>query len=120
MKLYNYLLVVICIVNINLFSQNNFYNIDTVREIKMEFYDANWDYILDSLYVLGQKDRVLADVIIDGIIYLEDKRKPNSSIFALLNIEESTYIKVASLVPIPAKDIGSNPTIVDMISDITP
>ncbi|MBE50335.1 MAG: hypothetical protein CMP51_01435 [Flavobacteriales bacterium] len=69
MKLYNYLLVVICIVNINLFSQNNFYNIDSVKEIKMEFYESNWDYILDSLYVLGQKDRVLADVIIDGIRY---------------------------------------------------
>ena len=52
-----------------LFSQNNFYNIDTVREIRISFYDSNWDYLLDSLYVLGENERILADIEIDGNYY---------------------------------------------------
>ena len=36
-------------------SQNNFYDTDTIREIRISFYTPDWDYILDSLYVLGNK-----------------------------------------------------------------
>ena len=54
---------------INIFSQYNFYSSDTVREIKIYFYDINWDNILDSFYVAGNNNRVLADIIIDGYSY---------------------------------------------------
>lgn len=47
-------------------SQNDFYNIDTIQEIRIYFTEANWDHILDSLYVDGQKERLLASVKING------------------------------------------------------
>ena len=50
------------------FSQDNFYNIDTIREVKIYFV-PNWDHILDSLYVAGQQDRLLATILIDGVQY---------------------------------------------------
>ena len=52
-----------------LFSQNNFYHTDTVQEIRINFYDSNWDNILDSLYVLGDKQRILAHLEINGFSY---------------------------------------------------
>ncbi len=52
-----------------LFSQNNFYHIDSIREVRINFYESNWDELLDSLYVLGQKERILADLYIDGVMY---------------------------------------------------
>ena len=53
----------------SLFSQNSFYDIDTIREIRLYFYESDWDTLLDSLYILGDNDRVLADLIIDGDFY---------------------------------------------------
>jgi len=50
-------------------SQNHFFDVDSVREIRLYFYDTSWDYILDSLYVLGNNDRLLADIVIDGNNY---------------------------------------------------
>ena len=50
-------------------SQNTFYDTDTIREIRINFYNPDWDYILDSLYVLGNNDRILANLEIDGQIY---------------------------------------------------
>ena len=52
-----------------IFSQDNFYNTDTVQEIRIYFYDTQWDTTLDSLYVLGQKQRILADLVINGSYY---------------------------------------------------
>ena len=54
---------------INSFSQSDFYDVDTVREIRVYFYQSDWDALLDSFYVLGDNDRVLADIIIDGSSY---------------------------------------------------
>ena len=53
----------------NSFSQNSFYDTDSVREIRISFYNTNWDYLLDSLYVQGDNDRILADIEIDGNQY---------------------------------------------------
>jgi len=53
----------------SIFAQNNFYNVDSIREIRISFYDTNWDYLLDSLYVLGDNGRILADLQIDGANY---------------------------------------------------
>ncbi len=52
-----------------LYSQNSFYNVDSIKEIRIYFYDANWDDLLDSLYVLGDKQRIFADLLIDGVQY---------------------------------------------------
>jgi len=51
------------------FSQNSFYAVDSLREIRIYFYDSNWDHQLDSLYVQGDNERILADLIIDGSTY---------------------------------------------------
>ncbi|NNF01561.1 MAG: hypothetical protein HKN22_02660, partial [Bacteroidia bacterium] len=59
------LLSILCCAD-KLQAQHNFYNIDTIREIRIEFYQSNWDHILDSLYVKGDDDRMLAAVIVDG------------------------------------------------------
>jgi spore coat protein CotH len=53
----------------NGFSQGSFYNIDTIREIKINFPTISWDHILDSLYVKGDNDRIMATLTIDGIEY---------------------------------------------------
>ena len=52
-----------------LFSQSAFYETDAVREIQIDFYDENWDHLLDSLYVEGANGRILANVVIDGSTY---------------------------------------------------
>ena len=52
----------------NSFSQN-FYDVDYVREIKLYFNQPNWDQLLDSLYLDGLKERLLASVEIDGTMY---------------------------------------------------
>ena len=51
------------------FAQSNFYDVDSLREIRIYFYDDNWDYQLDSFYVQGDNERILADLIIDGSPY---------------------------------------------------
>ena len=52
-----------------LFSQSAFYETDAIREIQIDFYDENWDHLLDSLYVEGENGRILANVSIDGSTY---------------------------------------------------
>ena len=63
------ILVVIIALSLKSFSQNNFYDVDNVREIKMYFTQPNWDDILDSLYVAGDQERLIASVEIDGNLY---------------------------------------------------
>ena len=49
--------------------QNNFYLIDSIKEIKFYFTQPNWKHLLDSLYIDGQKVRLTASVSIDGQYY---------------------------------------------------
>ena len=67
MRIYVFILVVFF--HINLFAQNSFYDVDHVSEIRLSFYDSNWDYILDSFYVQGDNQRILSNIIIDGDSY---------------------------------------------------
>ena len=53
----------------NVCAQTNFYNVDSLREIHINFYDSDWDNQLDSLYVQGDSERILANLIIDGSLY---------------------------------------------------
>ena len=52
-----------------LFAQEGFYSTDTIRDIRTTFAQSNWDEILDSLYVAGDKGRMQATLFIDGIQY---------------------------------------------------
>ena len=51
------------------FSQNNLYQIDSIKEIKFYFSQPNWKQILDSLYIDGQEERLAASVTIDSQNY---------------------------------------------------
>ena len=51
------------------FSQSDFYCVDSIREIRIYFYDTHWDNELDTLYIEGNNERILADLIIDGVEY---------------------------------------------------
>lgn len=51
-----------------LLAQSHFYDIDSVREVKLYFKEANWDEILDSLYAAKEGGRLLGDVEIDGTL----------------------------------------------------
>ena len=55
--------------SIKIFAQNNFYATDTIRDIRITFAQSNWDEILDSLYVAGDKERLQATLFIDGTRY---------------------------------------------------
>lgn len=53
-------------------SAQNLFDIDSIRTIEIDFYDSNWDHILDSLATIGVgtgsgSERILADVAIDGV-----------------------------------------------------
>lgn len=50
----------------------NLFDIDSIRTIEIEFYESDWDHILDSLAELEAgtgtgSERILADVTIDGV-----------------------------------------------------
>ena len=64
---------VLCILlflsSMKLFAQEGFYSTDTIRDIRITFAQSNWDEILDSLYVAGDKERMQATLFIDGIQY---------------------------------------------------
>ena len=52
-----------------LFAQEGFYSTNMIRDIRISFAQNNWDEILDSLYVAGDKERIQATLFIDGIQY---------------------------------------------------
>ncbi len=52
----------------NVFSQD-FYDIDTINNIEIIFTETNWDEILDSLYAVGNEERLIGTAIINGVQY---------------------------------------------------
>ena len=65
-RIINIILLLYCS---NVCAQTNFYNLDSLREIRVNFHDSDWDHQLDSLYIQGDNGRILADLIIDGSSY---------------------------------------------------
>ena len=63
------LFVLAILVQFSGFSQSSFYEVDSLREIRIYFYDSDWDNQLDSLYVQGENESILADLVIDGSFY---------------------------------------------------
>jgi len=50
-------------------AQENFYRTDAVREIRIQFSQANWKHLLDSLFLAtGDEGRLMGDVVIDGTL----------------------------------------------------
>ncbi|MBI5217628.1 MAG: CotH kinase family protein [Bacteroidia bacterium] len=50
-----------------LFSQDDFYDITNVQEIRIYFNEANWRHVLDSLFTnIGESGRLAGDVTING------------------------------------------------------
>ncbi len=47
--------------------QSYFYHTDTIQEIRISFYESNWDELLDALYVAGDEDRLTCDLEINGV-----------------------------------------------------
>ena len=62
-------LIITGLYSATIFSQSAFYETDTIREIHIDFYDENWDHLLDSLYIEGEGGRILANLEIDGSTY---------------------------------------------------
>ena len=53
----------------SLFSQTDFYDINSVREIKITFTQPDWDAQLDAFYTAGQSERLIGSVEIDGVTF---------------------------------------------------
>jgi len=49
--------------------QSDFYNINTIQEIRITFKEHNWDAILDSLFELGTDERLVGNITINGHAY---------------------------------------------------
>lgn len=64
----HFLLFCICSIPILLKGQSSFYQIDSVREVRIYFEEANWDELLDTLYARGNGERLVGDVQIDGTL----------------------------------------------------
>ncbi len=68
---------------------SNLYDVMTVKEAKVYIEDLNWLNTLDSLKQIGNNDRILADVVLDGVRYekVGIRFKGNSSYFNVRNQE---------------------------------
>ncbi len=47
----------------------DFYDVETIEEIRIYFAEDNWDEILDQYYIDGQEQRLLASVEINGELF---------------------------------------------------
>ncbi|MEJ6796334.1 MAG: CotH kinase family protein [Flavobacteriales bacterium] len=73
MKVLNGFLCAVALFFISLFSesliaQEDFYDINHIPEIRVTFFQENWDEILDQFYIDGLEERLLCDVEIDGTL----------------------------------------------------
>jgi len=67
MKIYSVLIFLLILFSCSFtFSQENFYDIDSIREIRIYFEESDWDHILDSLFEAGEQERLLGNLVVDG------------------------------------------------------
>ena len=64
-----YFIVFTLFLSFNLIQAQDFYNINTINVIEIEFEETNWDNLLDNLYSEGNENRLLGTAIINGISY---------------------------------------------------
>ncbi|MFK7808734.1 MAG: CotH kinase family protein, partial [Saprospiraceae bacterium] len=68
-------------------SAQDLYNAMQVREVKVKFEQDNWADVLDSLKQVGNDDRLLGQVMVDGVLFdsVGVRYKGNSSYFNVHN-----------------------------------
>jgi len=59
-------LLFLSVFTIKLSAQEDFFDINSIREIRITFEQTNWDHILDSLFEAGDEDRLLGNLTING------------------------------------------------------
>ncbi|MFT4667405.1 MAG: spore coat protein CotH [Polaribacter sp.] len=71
----------------NAISAQDMYDVLRVQEVKVRFVEKKWDDVLDSLKQVGNDDRLLGQVTIDGVLYdsIGVRYKGNSSYFNVRN-----------------------------------
>ena len=69
MKLSHFAFISCFLATTSVKAQSDFYNSDTLVEVRMYFQEPNWDYILDSLFVEGNEGRLMGNLVIDGASY---------------------------------------------------
>jgi CotH kinase protein/Lamin Tail Domain/Secretion system C-terminal sorting domain len=69
------------ILNSSLSFSQDFYDLQTINTIEINFFDSNWDQILDTYYANDIGERLVATVVINGVQYdsCGVKYKGNSS-----------------------------------------
>ncbi|MDX2430889.1 MAG: hypothetical protein QNK35_08150, partial [Bacteroides sp.] len=45
------------------------YDPEQISEIEIDFYETNWDAILDAFMAADSDERILADVTINGVVF---------------------------------------------------
>ncbi|MBT6440378.1 MAG: hypothetical protein HOK72_11795, partial [Flavobacteriales bacterium] len=69
MKLSHFAFISCFLATTSVKAQSDFYNSDTLVEVRIYFQEPNWDYILDSLFVEGNEGRLMGNLVIDGASY---------------------------------------------------
>lgn len=69
MREFRLLILFLTIFITNFTLAQDFYDINSVRTIEIFFEQSDWDKILDSLKLLGQEERLIAKVKIEGVEY---------------------------------------------------
>ena len=84
--------------SINTYSQD-FYDINTVNTIDINFSQSNWDEILDSLFEAGYEERLVGSVVINGVQFdsVGVRYKGNSS-YNPNRIKNSLNIKLDHII----------------------
>lgn len=54
---------------ISVYGQDEFYEIETINEIRITFQESNWDALLDNLYSAGDEERLTGSIEINGVNY---------------------------------------------------
>jgi len=72
-----------------------FYSVDQIQVIELEFQQSNWDYLLDSLVSNSDEGRLLGFVTVNGVLYdsVGVRYKGNSS-YQASNVKNPLNIKL--------------------------
>ncbi|MBU0765947.1 MAG: CotH kinase family protein, partial [Bacteroidetes bacterium] len=96
--------IILCYTALRLLTAQELYHPDSVRTFHLYFYDEDWDSKLDDSKLAGNNERILAELVVNGIRYdsVGVKFKGNSSYSAAymknpFNIDMDYVIKGQAL-----------------------
>lgn len=79
----------------NLIAQSDFYDVNTIQEVRLYFSESNWDELLDSLYIEGLNNRLTGDVMInDSMFYNVGVRFKGFSSFSTARVKNPFNISL--------------------------